>query len=120
MPFHNIKGWAGVARDGWSISGVTQFQTGPPFTVGNNTDFAGIGESSFQPFNYAGGAEISNPVFGGQYINTRNASGQPIFTPPAPGTFWNQTKHLFYGPGLQKLNVALVNAFNITHIRKTT
>jgi hypothetical protein len=120
LPFHNVKGWAGVAANGWSVSGVTQFQTGTPFTVGNNTDFAGIGGSSFQPFNYAGGAEISNPVFGGQYINTRNAGGQPIFTPPAPGTFGNQTKNFFYGPGFQNWNVALFKDFKITERQKIT
>ncbi len=43
----------------------------------------------------------------------KNADGSPIFTSPTPGTFGNQTKNNYYGPGFQNWNLALFKSFTL-------
>jgi len=122
LPYHNSKGVGGALLGGWQITGVTQFQSGVPFTVGSNTDYAGIGTSSFQPWQVNG-----DPVLGrgdrafasssgdpNYWFRVKNADGSPIFTAPTTGTFSNQTRNLYYGPGFSNWNLALFKTFNVT------
>jgi hypothetical protein len=122
LPYKNVKGLNGLAFGGWQITGITQFQTGTPFTIGNSTDFAGIGYSSFQPWQVNGDANLSRGDRGFSnsgsdsnfWFRVKNPDGSPIFTAPAPGTFANQTKNLYYGPGFSNWNLALFKSFAIT------
>jgi Carboxypeptidase regulatory-like domain/TonB dependent receptor/TonB-dependent Receptor Plug Domain len=119
LPYHNTKGFMGALVGGWSITGVTQFQTGTPFTIGNNTDYAGIGNGSFQPWTVNGSASLDSPQFSNSaadsnyYFKTKDANGNPIFTAPAAGTFSNQTKNLYNGPGFQNWNIAVFKTFRL-------
>lgn len=113
---------AGRLLGGWQITGVTQFQTGTPFSVGTNTDFAGIGTASFQPWNVAGDPNLprgdhkfsNGPGDNNYWLRTKDSSGNPLFTRPANGTFANQTKTLYYGPGFQNWNLGVFKTFTIT------
>ncbi len=117
---------AGVKRQalgGWQITGVTQFQTGTPFTVATAEDFAGIGSSDAQPW------EVSaNPMLArgdrqfsysnsdsNFYFRTTGADGKPLFTTPALGTFSKtQTRNsLLYNPGFQNWNLAIFKSFPV-------
>ena len=51
----------------------------------------------------------------GKYFATTNSSGQPLFTPPATGTFNNQygVRNEIYGPGFQNWNLGLFKKFLI-------
>ena len=95
LPYKNVQGLNGAAFGGWQITGITQFQTGTPFTIGTNTDYAGIGTSSFQPWQVNGDANLSIGDRGfsnsgsdsNYWFRVKNSDGSPIFTAPAAGTF---------------------------------
>lgn len=121
LPYKNSNGFRGAILGGWQITGITQFQSGTPFTIGTNTDYAGIGVSSFQPWNVNGNAVLSKGDQGfsngaadaNYWFRVKNADGSSIFTAPANGTFGNQQKNQYYGPGFQNWNIALFKSFRI-------
>lgn len=113
------------ALGGWQLSGVTQWQTGTPFTIGRGDDYLGIGSTNGKPWNLNG-----TPQFSGRFAN-RNASGnytgvtdfwfertvggQPLATIPANGTYPNQNRNSisFHNPGFQNWNLAAFKTFKI-------
>jgi carboxypeptidase family protein len=121
LPYKHTTGASGLLLGGWQITGITQFQTGTPFTIGTNTDYAGIGTAAFQPWQVNGNATLSKGDQGFSnsasdsnfWFRTKNGDGSPIFTAPALGTFSNQTKNLYYGPGFQNWNLGLFKTFKI-------
>lgn len=114
----------GKMLGGWSVTGVTQFQTGTPFTIGTSDDFARIGSvGEFQPWNQAAPIELSRgqrrfsegPGDNNFYFRTTLPDGRKIFTEPALGTFANQTRNSAgYGTGFQNWNLALFKNFRVT------
>ena len=109
---------------GWQFSGITQFQTGGPFSIGYTGDYAGIGSSDAQPWEAKGnpimdrgartfsmGAADSN-----YWINVKAADGSALFTEPAAGTFSKTVGKQMYccNPGFQNWNLALFKDFTIT------
>ena len=113
---------------GWQVTGVTQFQTGTPITVGTAEDFAGIGRSDTQPWNVSGDGSLprgerafsQGAADSNYWFRVRNPDGSPIFTPPAAGTFANQAKNSlpFYNPGFQNWNLALFKEFRMSERHK--
>ena len=119
---------------GWQVTGVTQFQTGVPFTVGTNTDYAGVGgvgnlqdnpdnNRSLQIWNVNGDAKLSRgeQQFSNSttdqnfWFRTTNSDGTRIFTAPAAGTFTSQrNRNLLYGAGFQNWNLGLFKGFQIS------
>lgn len=121
---------AGKTLGGWEISGSSQFQTGMPCSVGAPNDYAGVGEvGSFNCASSVGQFWVQNgnpkrlghfagPNGGNgsaKWFATTNGTGNPIFTPPAPGTFNLQRaiRDNIYGPGLQDWNISLFKTFPI-------
>jgi hypothetical protein len=93
----------------WQITGVGQMQTGAPFFIGTNDDFAGIGSTDFQPWEVGNVAYPRRFAAGG--ASDPNAWLTASVAQPAPGTFSTQTRHQFYGPGFQNWNLALFKSF---------
>ena len=120
--FRQSKSWAGKALGGWQVTGVTQFQTGTPFTVGTGDDFAGVGSTDAQPWEIGanpvqphGSRQFSNsPSDQNFYFLTKKQDGSAIFTTPAAGTFSKtQTRNTLYNPGFQNWNLAVFKEFSI-------
>jgi hypothetical protein len=116
IPFAtHAQNW--IVRNGlgdWQLSGVTQAQSGQPFSVGDGNDYAGVGP--------AAGSQIWAPVSnvhmgrhfgsGGWFDPTafENPDGTPAH--PADGTFAPRgSRNEWYNPGFQSWNIALQKPF---------
>jgi hypothetical protein len=127
--FKDANRLTGKLLGGWEINGIAQFQTGTPCGVGANTDYAHVGEvGSFgcgnegqfwvkngDPSISGGFAGPSGNANSPKYFTTTNSNGQPIFTPPAAGTFNTQygVRDIIYQPGFQNWNLGLYKKFLI-------
>lgn len=100
----------------WQVSGVTQAQTGQPFSITDNNDYAGVGP--------AAGAQLWAPVramhvnkhFGaaGWFDPTAFENPNGTLAPPAAGTFVPRgNRNEWYNPGFQSWNIALQKPFHI-------
>jgi hypothetical protein len=115
--------WLRNAFGAWSVSAITQFQTGTPFSVGTSDDFAGVGSGSGTQYWIVNGnpelprgeRRFSDSVSDANFwFAVRNKDGSPIFTRPASGTFNTQAvRNIIYGPGFQTHNIALSKSFQI-------
>jgi Carboxypeptidase regulatory-like domain/TonB-dependent Receptor Plug Domain len=125
--FKNQNNFAGKALGGWQISGITQFQTGTPCSVGVNTDYAGVGQdgsmsctNQFWAMNgtpsIVGGFAANGASDPNYWFTTKNSDGSPIFTAPAKGTFVTQQgiRNVIHNPGFSNWNVGLFKKFAIT------
>lgn len=132
--FKNQRNLAGKIIGGWELTGIAQFQTGTPCGVGSKDDFAGVGspgsfgcgtEGQFWVVN--GTAAVTGPPIQGnfagptgnanspKYFATTDASGKPIYTQPAAGTFNLQpnVRDTIHQPGFQNWNLGLFKKFPI-------
>ena len=118
LPYANhLSNW--VARNtlnNWQLSGVTQAQTGEPFSVTDGNDYAGVGQGAGSQLWAPNRPVVVSKHFGaGGWFNAsafESAGGTPA--PPASGTFSPRgTRNLIYAPGFQSWNLALVKTFHI-------
>jgi len=128
LPFFKNNGFTGKLLGGWTLSGVSQFQTGQPLTIATGDDFAGVGPGSGSQFWIING----NPVLGrgdqkysqnnsdaNFYFAVKNPDGSSIFTRPAAGTLSTQNaRGVVYGPGFQNHNIGLLKDFSVTERHK--
>ena len=128
LPFFNKadnKLTRGIAG-GWQLSGVTQWQTGTPISIGNGDDYLGIGSANGKTWNLSGQPELkhefasANAVGNYAGINNfwfdpiRNSAGaQTLATRPANGTLPNQNRNSInvHQPGFQNWNLAAFKSF---------
>ena len=127
----NQNSVAGKLLGGWQISGITQFQTGLPFCVANGNDQAGVGQDGSMQGTGCGGQfwlmngtpsivhQIAANGAGDNlyWFKTTGASGNPIFTKPAPNTFNTQPagfRNVLHNPGFVNWNVGLFKKVSIT------
>ncbi len=92
IPFASgMSGWQRKALHGWQVSGITNFQSGNPFSVGISPDRAGTG---------AGGqrAALLGPVT--QAKEKLAWFSTSSFGLPALGTFGNSGRNILVGPGI--------------------
>jgi len=109
------NGFAGRLLDGWRLAGITSAQTGFPITI-SDTGFRSLTCSAFSFYgcpdtpNVVGALNISNP---------RTATNHDYFSPAAfakePfGTFGNEGRNNFHGPGIWDTDLALFKDTKIT------
>jgi hypothetical protein len=97
----------------WQLSGTTQAQSGEPFTVSTNDDFAGVGVGA-GPQRWDMTATPSKPHKFGGAGQTGNWFDPAVFAQPAAGTLSGRgTRNAIYGPGFQSWNVALQKDFHV-------
>ncbi|MDQ1472214.1 MAG: hypothetical protein QOJ99_3694, partial [Bryobacterales bacterium] len=117
VPFTRTTGFAGNALGGWQITGITQFQSGTPFSVTTGSDYAGIGVSQNQPWQVNGSPSYPHQFSTGgspnYWFSPVDSSGNKIFTVPTAGTFANQTRNLYYGAGFQNWNLGIFKTFKL-------
>ena len=132
LPFlrNSVNGALRAALGGWTISGVGQYQTGFPTTIGRNSDYAGIGDSAFQPWEVSGDPKLprSQRTFAETagadafFFRTTNADGTPIFTAPAAGRF-SGTQHrnqYIRHPSRQSWNLGIFKEFEISETQSVS
>ncbi len=112
---------SGKLLGGWTVSAISQWQSGTPISIATNDDFAGVGTGSgpqfwlFSSVPNTEGQFASNATDNAFWFNPRNADGSAIFTQPAAGTFSNQNaRGILYNPGFQNHNFTLFKDFAIT------
>jgi len=111
LPYHNNKGFAGTLLGGWQITGITQAQSGTPFSVTTADDFAGIGQSQNQPWQVNGSPNYPKQFGSAGWLAAKDSSGNSFITKPANGTFSNGTRDEFYGAGFSNWNLGLFKTF---------
>ncbi len=129
LPFwKNSPTLAGRLLGGWTVSFVSQFQTGNSTWVGTGDDFAGVGPGSSgqswvlngDPGLPRGQRKFSTGAADGNYwFKTRLADGSAMFTAPASGTFNPKPfRNLVFGPGLQNHNLSVFKDLPVGEGRK--
>jgi len=125
--FHGRNDMLGRALGGWQVSGIIQKQTGTPTSAARGTDYAGVGlDGSLaggvgQYWVYSGAPLVYSKQIalnsGDQvyYIQPKDASGNPLFTAPATGTFNSQKgiRDILYQPGFNNVNLGLFKKFPV-------
>ena len=115
-----MKGLVG----GWTVSGVMQYQTGRPRTIGRNSDYAGIGTGTFQPWEVSGDPILprgergfsqgrSDSIY---YFRTTASDGSDLFSQPRAGTFSTTQNRNQYirEPSTQSWNLGIFKDFVVT------
>jgi hypothetical protein len=142
LPFFKDKSnLAGKLLGGWTLSAVSQMQTGTPFSIGTRggADIAGVGPGSGGQLALVNGDPklargerrfttgtvgennfwFRTTIPGGTCTSTVTTGC--IFTNPPNGTFSRQnTRNLLYNPGFQSHNLGLLKDFFITERQKIT
>lgn len=117
----------GKLLGGWTVTGVSQMQTGTPTSVATGDDFAGVGTGSGSQFWRLNGAVsiVGNyaPVRTDAtfWLNPANADGTPLYTRPANGTIvTDSVRNVIYRPGFQNHNIGLFKDFVIKEGHRIT
>jgi hypothetical protein len=95
---------------GWQVSGVTYFQSGQPLSVWRSDDYAGVGDTTAQPWNLVGDPTVSDPQFSrGRAVDQNFWFNPQAFQRPAPGTWGNAGRNPdgLRGPWFQSWDIAL-------------
>jgi len=116
--WHSDSAWLSRATKGWTIGGITTFQSGFPMDVVDSADpsLHCYSSSDFVCF------DVPNVVGPITYTNPRTSASNPnnqvfsasAFASPAPGTFGDAHRNLLVGPGLNNWDFQLFKDTNIT------
>jgi len=116
-----------VARQvfsGWEIAGISEFQSGQPFTVRTGVDSLGTGrpDSARPDYNPAGVLLLdsvegnmrtfTSPLVGGVFVTPLNALGTPLVTSMPFGG--NLGRNTYRAPSFAATNLSLSKTFSIT------
>ena len=117
LPFAKLFGRGNRAIQGWAISGIVRLSSGVPVTLINPNDTSLIGSfnNGVNGVGYAGLNVAPGPLD----LNSHPQNGQPYFNtslfslPPlgSPGT---SSRRLFYGPGMNNGDIALLKDTHLT------
>lgn len=100
--------WTSRILGNWEFSGVFQAQSGTPFSVRNNVDYAGVGPGSGNQFwNLVGDPNIEPTDFTTSAVWFNKAA----FAAPAAGTFGVQPRNTLRNPGYWNLDGAIRKNF---------
>jgi hypothetical protein len=100
------------ALGGWEFNTLFSFFSGTPFTVVSGNDSSGTAE-------FTDRAEVVGNPFAGVPASDRATStyyylNPAAFASPAPGTYSNEGRNEFYGPGTKQIDFSVFKNFGIT------
>jgi hypothetical protein len=96
--------WMHRILGNWELSGVFQAQSGTPFSVRNNVDYAGVGAGSGNQFwNLVGDPSANVTAFTDSAVWFNKAA----FAVPAAGTFGVQPRNMLRNPGFWNIDGAV-------------
>jgi hypothetical protein len=111
LPSPSGQRWARWLLEGWSISGINQVQSGTPFSVRMNVDYAGVGPGSGNQFwNQVGDP---NAVTRTSFTDSAVWFNGAAFAAPAPGTFGVQSRNQLRNPGFWEWNLSIRRSFPV-------
>ncbi len=118
LPFDELFKRSNRWTSGWSLSGITRFNTGFPVTMVNNGDNSllgtnpnGVNNSSIDEPDYSGASLHLNQnprVDGHNYFDTS------VFSMNALGTPGTAKRRFFYGPGAANFDTSLAKNLPLT------
>jgi hypothetical protein len=111
LPFGGGPRLTRALLGGWAISGITQIQSGSPFSVRFSQDYAGVGPGSGDQFwQQVGDPRIDHTSFTTSAVWFNRAA----FAQPAPGTFGAQPRNALRNPGFWEVNLSVRRSFRVT------
>jgi hypothetical protein len=111
LPFKGSSTMSRRLLGNWEISGVFQAQSGTPFSVRRNNDFAGVGAGSGNQFyNMVGDPHLEPTAF----TNSALWFNKDAFAQPALGTFGVQERNFLRNPGYWGWDMGLRKNFPVT------
>ncbi|MBV8478148.1 MAG: hypothetical protein JOZ36_15930, partial [Acidobacteria bacterium] len=122
VPIPKHDGWLGKVVNDWTISGITQFQSGFPIRLQTQDDNELISSTFFlgtTPPQLTGPLQTQNPkalqTLGGQtghfYLNPTQ------FSDPPQGTFATTPRSICCGPGLNNWDITFGKRITLTEAR---
>ncbi len=111
LPFRGAGTLARRLLGNWELSGINQLQSGSPFSVRKNVDYAGVGAGSGNQFwNLTGDPHLEPTAFTTSAVWFNKAA----FTQPAAGTFGAQPRNILRNPGFWEWDLGIRKNFPIT------
>jgi hypothetical protein len=109
LPYKGASSWTRRWLGNWEISGIYQAQTGTPFSVRMNVDYAGVGAGSGNQFwNVTGSTRAKVTPFTDSAVWFNKAA----FAQPAAGTFSTQNnRNILRQPGFWSWDMGLRKNF---------
>lgn len=120
--FKDRNTFLGKAFGGWTLSAVSQFQTGTPNSVGTGQDNAGVGAGSGGQYAKATTTPEKVGEFGpgSQYFQIKNADGTDIFDRNYKGFNTQRVRGILRNPNLHTHNLGLTKDFQVTESQRIT
>jgi hypothetical protein len=120
LPFDQLFRARNALTQGWVLSGIGRFSTGFPVTFTNASDNSLLGTQPNGVNSY--GADLPDMVDGPLEINHNPRNGLPyfntsLFSLPALGSAGDAPHRLFYGPGLENFDIALLKSVSLGESR---
>jgi hypothetical protein len=95
----------------WELSGINQMQSGSPFSVRQNVDYAGVGAGSGNQFWDMTGNPSLEPS---SFVNDATWFNKAAFSQPAAGTFGQQPRNVLRNPGFWEWDLGIRKNFPVT------
>jgi hypothetical protein len=111
LPFRGTSNVAKRLFGNWELSGINQFQSGAPFSVRQNVDYAGVGAGSGNQFWNLTGDPSAEPT---AFVNDALWFNKAAFSQPGAGTFGVQPRNILRNPGFWEWDLGNPKNFPVT------
>ena len=103
----------GVAG-GWSLSGITTYRTGAPFSLGFTMPSTIVGWWGGRPDTVAGADLYAGQQSGHDLVKGVQWFSPDAFAPPQPWKYGNSARNMLFGPGSYNWDIGVQKAFQLT------